>query len=507
MKNLFVKLCLSLLALGVSLCAQDGEHAAAAPDRGNRHSTGFKKAMALKGPPVAPKFPTLGKDVERVVLDNGMVVYIQEDHRLPLVDAVMLVRAGKNYDSPQEIGTAALVGELLRSGGTTSMPPDKLDERIDFIAAELSVAMEDEQCRVSLNVPSKDTDEGMAILADVLRNPRFDESRLELAKRQATFALRASNDSPQTMMRREFSRLLYTEAHPTGRTPTVERISQITREDLIRFHKKYFHPNQIMIGLTGDFQKADMLQRVRKLFSDWPKQETNLPPLPIANTTPKPGIYYIDKPLNQSTIRVGHWGTNRSNPDRFAIDLMNNVLGGSEFSSRLMERIRNNEGLAYSAASAFPTSQRDNSFFIAVCETKTATTAKAIGLMLDEIQNMKTSKISSNEFDTAKEMFLYSYVFRYAQPAQSLAALMRLEYEHLPADYLEKEFDGYKAVTTADIERVAKKYLRPEDMTVFIVGDYAKFSGDLTKELAQLGEPHKVQPLEFGGERGPQRGR
>src|SRR5262249_51375134 len=153
-----------------------------------------------------------------------------------------------------------------------------------------------------------------------------------------------------------------------------ERIQQISRGDLIRFHQKYFHPNQVMIGLTGDFKKADMLQTIRKLFGDWPKSDVQLPPLPKANTEAKPGVYYVQKQVNQPSIRIGHWGTNRDNPDRFAIDLMNNILGGSDFSSRIMERVRNDEGLAYSVGTAFPTSQRDTSFFVAVAETKTEST-------------------------------------------------------------------------------------------------------------------------------------
>ncbi|MBI2816060.1 MAG: insulinase family protein [Acidobacteria bacterium] len=482
------------LISSLSLPAQQGEHAGAAPSRGDRHSAGWDKAMKLKGPPEAPKFPKIGAEVERVVLDNGMVVYVQEDHRLPLLDVIVMVRTGKYYETPDELGVSALTGELLRAGGTKTLPPEQLDERIDYIAADLNVSMEDEQCRVTLNVPQKDADEGLSILAKVLREPQFEESRLELAKRQAIFSLRSSNDTPGPMLRREFARLMYTAAHPAGRTPTVERIGEIKREDLIRFYQKYFHPNEIMIGLTGDFKKPEMLDKVKKFFGDWPKAEVTLPPLPQANAQPKPGVYYIPKPVPQSSIRIGHWGTNRNNPDRFAIDLMNNILGGSDFSSRITQRVRNDEGLAYDAGTAFPTSQRDTSFFIAVAQTKTESTVKAIDSMIDEIRKMTTGRISRNEFQTAKEMFLYSYVFRYSEPSRALAALMRVEYDRLPADYLQKEFAGYEAVTTEDIERVGKKYLHPDQLTVFVVGDYAKFS----TELARLGKPQQIQPLEFG---------
>lgn len=489
-------LLLALVAWGV-VQAQEGERGTAG--RGDRHSAGWQRVLRLKGTPVPPKFPKVGKEIERVVLENGLVVYLLEDHRLPLLDAVVLVRTGTFYEPAEEIGTASLAGQLLQTGGTKTFPPEKLEERLDFIAANLSVSMRGEECSLSLNVPQKDAGEGLEILADVLRHPLFEESRLELAKRQTIFSLRASNDTPGQILRREFSRLLYTESHPSGRTPTVAQISQIGREDLVRFHQNYFHPNQMMLGLTGDFNKTEMLAKVRELFGDWPQADAGLPPLPKVNPQPKPGVFYVPKAVNQSSIRLGHWGTNRDNPDRFALDLMNEILGGSSFSSRMGERVRNDEGLAYSVGTGFATSQRDVGLFLAAADTKTESTVRAMESMLDVIQKMRTEEVSKNEFDTAQEVFLYSYVFRFAEPARSLAALMRLEYEDLPADYLEKEFAGYQAVTPQDIARVARQYLQPEQLTLFIVGDYPKFAQDVVR----LGQPREIQPLRFDAERGP----
>ena len=490
------------IAVG-ALSAQMGEHGGASATRGDSHSAGWDQAMKLKGPPIAPTFPEVGKEIERVVFDNGMIVYIQEDHRLPLLDVNVLVRTGSYYEPAGELGTAALAGELLRTGGTKNYPTEQLEERLDFIAAELSASMGREQANVSLNVPQKDADEALRILADVLRYPAFDESLLELAKQQTIFSLRRSNDTPGSMLRREFSRLLYTEEHPSGRTPTPERIGQISRDDLIRFHSRYFHPNQIMLGLTGDFDKTEMLLKLRELLGDWSSGEVSLPLLPMANQQPKPGVYYIPKEVNQSNRRIGHWGTNRDNPDRFAISLMNSILGGSAFSSRISQRVRTEEGLAYSVGTAFPTSQRDISFFLAAAQTKTESTVQAIDSILDEVGKIGAERVSRNEFDTAKEMFLYGYVFRYTDPARSLAALMQVEYDGLPSDYLQKQFAGYQAVTPEDIQRVARDYLRPDQLTIFVVGDYQKFAD----ELSRLGEPQEIQPLQFEDENQPRQGR
>jgi predicted Zn-dependent peptidase len=492
-------LTLLMLAGCVSFAtAQDDHSPSPLSMRGDKHSAGWAEVMKLKGPPLPPKFPAVGKEIERVVLDNGLIVYLQEDHRLPLMDAVALVRTGSYYEAPDELRTAALVGEMLRRGGTTTYKPDQLEEKLDFLVANLNVSMGQEQCSASINVLQKDAAEGLKLLSDVLRNPAFDAERLELAKRQTIFNLRSSNDSPGPILRREFARLLYTEAHPSGRTPTFERIQKITRDDLVKFHQKYFHPNQVMLGITGDFNKAEMLQLVKEVFGNWQKSEVKLPPLPKVSAQPKPGLYYVAKPGNQSHFYLGHWGVNRENPDRFAIDLMNEVLGAGTFTSRLGQRIRNDEGLAYSVGSIYSTDTRDTNFFIAYAQTKTESTVQAIQSSLDVISKMRTTPISKNEFETAKEMFLYSYVFRYTEPARSLGAVMGLEFDGLPPDTLEKEFAGYNAVTPADIERVAKKYLRPEDLTIFVVGDFPKFA----EQAKPLGAAHEVQPFNFGEQPG-----
>jgi zinc protease len=493
LRNLFLVLAV-VAAFSLQMRAQDEHGDVPLSSRGDKHSAGWARAMKLKGPPIAPKFPAVGKEIERVVLDNGMIVYLQEDHRLPLLDAVALVRTGSYYEAPDELRTASLVGELMRRGGTKNYTPDQMEEKLDFLVANLNVSMQQEQCSVSINLLQKDASEGLKILSDVLRNPAFDSDRLELAKRQTIFNLRSSNDSPGPILRREFARLLYTDAHPAGRSPTFERIQKIQREDLVRFHDKYFHPNEVMLGITGDFNKAEMLKMVKEIFGDWQKADVQLPPLPKVNAQPKPGLYYVSKPGNQTHFYLGHWGVNRDNPDRFAIDLMNEVLGAGVFTSRLGARIRNDEGLAYSVGSVYPTDTRDTNFFITYAQTKTESTVQAIQSSLDVIRQMRTTPVSKNEFETTKEMFLYSYVFRYTDPARSLGALMQLEYDGLPPDTLQKEFAGYNAVTAADIERVAKKYLRPEELTIFVVGDYPK----IAQQAELLGAAKEVQPFNYG---------
>jgi predicted Zn-dependent peptidase len=236
-----------------------------------------------------------------------------------------------------------------------------------------------------------------------------------------------------------------------------------------------------------------MLARIQGLFGGWKRSGEPPPPLPAAKPVPRPGTYVVDRDLNQSNLAIGHWGTDRSNPDRFAIHLMNAVLGGGSFSSRITERVRSDEGLAYSARSQYATSDREVGLFLATAQTRTETTVKAIRSIVEEIGKMRASGISENEFRTAKESLLHSYLFRFEDPVENVIRLLRLEIDGLPADYYETEFRGYQAVERADLERAAAKYLRPKDLTLFVVGKLSAFRSD----LSALGEVHPIALQEF----------
>jgi predicted Zn-dependent peptidase len=272
----------------------------------------------------------------------------------------------------------------------------------------------------------------------------------------------------------------------------------IDRDKIVAQHHKAYRPDHAYLTVTGDFDSKAMLARLRMLFGAWEKSGETLPPLPAVKATPRPGIYVVDRDLEQSNIVLAHWGVDRTNPDRFAIDLMNDILGGGSFSSRVTERVRSDEGLAYSAGTSYGTSDREIGLFRASVQTKTESTVKAVGLLLDEIDKMRKGAVSDNEFDTVREAILYSYVFRFDDAEQNVGRLMGLEIDGLPADWFEKEFAGYQAVTKEDVEKAARKYLHPDQLTIFIVGKLDAFR----TELAELGEIHEIQLEEFEMPRG-----
>jgi zinc protease len=499
---------LTLLAIGLGAMlatralAQDNHGAGSDVGRGDVHSPSWKKVEELKGEPVSPRFPKVGDDIKREVLPNGLVLYLREDPRLPLLRADMIVKTGSYYEAPDQLELSSFALAQMREGGTQKLGPLELSERLAFLAANLNANAGDETATVSLDILSKQMDEGLNLFADVILHPAFDADRLELAKRSTLFRLRHRNDSPAQVLGRELNKLMFTDAHPRGRETKPADVQKLTRDALVEFHRRAFSPDRAYLAVVGDFKHDELVAKLNTLFGSWKKNGESPPPLPTAKPVAKPGIYVVDRDLNQSNIAMVHWGVNRDSPDRYAIGLMNAVLGGGSFSSRITERVRSDEGLAYSAGSQFQTGDREVGFFRASVQTKTETTVRAIQCIGDEIRKMQSGKISDNEFKTAKESLLYSYVFRFDDPSENVSQLMRLEIEGLPADYYEKEFKGYQAVTRADMERAAANYLRPNDLTIFVVGKLEQFK----PELAKLGDIHQIELTEFdlpGGGRAP----
>jgi predicted Zn-dependent peptidase len=449
--------------------------------------------MRLRGAPIPPRFPELGRDARRVALENGLVLFLRPDRRLPLVQFEALVRVGERYEKPEEYGVAGLLGTMLRTGGTEQWKPQDLDDRLAFLAANLNVAVGEESGSVSLDLLSKDAEEGLSIFAEVVRRPAFDEGRLALARRRAVNGILHRNDNPGQILDRELSALFYPEAHPAGRSLTPARLAAATRDRIRDFYGRHFRPENVRIALVGDFDEEAMLAKARERFGDWPRGGEPLGPPPKFEPKAHPGLFLVDKEVNQSSIAVAHPGIDRDNPDRHAVALMNAILGGGSFSSRITERVRSDEGLAYSARSSFPTGGREPEPFQATVQTKTATTARAIALLEEEIRKMQAGPISKNEFDTARESALYGMVFRNDRPVEAVRRLMRLEFDGLQADQDRRDFEGVSAVTPEAVVTAAKRYLRPDALTIFVVGEGKAIEAD----LAARGEPTRVAPAEY----------
>jgi predicted Zn-dependent peptidase len=476
----------TLVAAAATASAQE-RHGGDVPREGGPQSVGGKKIASFVYAPIDWQVPKVGKDVERYVTKNGMVIYLKEDHTLPEFRISAVVRCGDMYEPGDREGLSDLVGTVMRSGGTESLPPDSLNALLEYMAASIETGIDLESGSASLYCLAKDTETGVKLFADVIRRPAFRQDKLDLAKEQIRKSIKSRNDNPGAIVGREFDHVLYGE-HPYGRILEWATIKPITRDDLVAYHKRNFAPERVMMGITGDFSSGKIKKMIDKYFGDWKSGAETLPAVPAVPADFKPGVYFIEKDVNQSNIRFGHLGITQDNPDRYAISVMNFILGGGSFISRMTSRVRSDEGLAYSVGTRYETDSRDLGAFYAYCQTKSSTTLKAMRLMKDEVERIRSGEVTDDELALAKDSYINRYVFGFTSAAQIVGRLMGLEYDKRPGDELEKYLDNIRAVTKADVQRVAREYLHPDRISYVVVGKRATLDGDLT----EFGEVHEI---------------
>jgi zinc protease len=408
----------------------------------------------------------------RQVLSNGVVGFFVEDHDLPLVNVSILIRAGTYLDPAGKEGLAAATANQLRSGGTAHYKAAAFDEEADFLASQISSAAGPTSCGVSVNFMAKDVDRALELFFDMVRNPAFQQDRFDLVKSQYLQAIERRNDRTEDIEYREWNRLLRGDKHFSTSLSTKASISSLTREDLIEFHRKYYHPGNFILAVSGDFRTPDMKARLEKGMEGWRNSGVNAPKVPKPEYSVVPAVYMVNKPdVNQGRVSIGHLGILRGNPDEYAIDLMNEILGGSGFTSRIMGRVRTDEGLAYDAGSAFSAGVYYEGQFRAEFQSKSSTAAEAAQIVLEEIERMRKNKVAPEELEIVKNQEIEVFPRMFASATSIADTFARDEFTGRPADYWDTYRDKVKAVTVDDIQRVASEYLHPDKLVILAVGN------------------------------------
>ncbi len=434
---------------------------------------------AIKTPPLRSfqvKQPT------RIQLENGLVIFLQENHELPIVSGTAIIRGGERDVRASRAGMMDIYGQVWRTGGTTKKTGDELDDFLEMRAARVETSADDDSASISFNTLKGQLDPVFGVWLELMRDPAFREEKIDLAKRQLNTAIARRNDSPEAIARREADKLLWGADTPYGRVPEYDTVAAVTRDDLRSFHGQFVHPNDIIIGISGDFDAKSMESRLRKAFGDWKRGPQATKP----EIAPKPsrGIYFVPKEdVTQSTIVLLHPGALKNDPDYHAIQVLNEVFGGG-FSGRLMNRIRTEKGLAYGVGGGIGTGYDKPGAFLINMGTKSSSTHEAIDALYEEIRAIREAVVTPSEIALAKESILNSFVFMLDTPEKVLTQRMTLEFYGYPADFLERYRAGIDKVTAADLQRVARKFMRPEELAVLVVGN----EKDFDKPLASRGE-------------------
>lgn len=455
-------------------------------------------------PVAALKFPPLRQVVipkpEVFRLPNGMKVYLLEDHELPLVRGVALIRTGGLFDPADKTGLASMTGMVLRTGGTKTKTGDQLDEQLEDVAASVESSIGDSMGTVSFSCLKENTAEVLGIFHDVMSEPEFRQDKIDLAKTQFRSSIARRNDSPGQIADREFTSIVYGRNTPYGRNVEYATIDAIQRADLVAFYKRYYFPANVMLAIYGDFDPAEMRRRLSGLFAGWVAGQQPIPPLPPVTKEAAPGVYFAQKDdTTQTFFQIGLMGTTLRNKDFPALSVMADILGGG-FNSRLLNHIRTQLGYAYNISAYWGADYAFPGLFTISGSTKSATTVATLEAVRSDLDKIRTAPVTAAELQTSKDKVLNSFVFNFDRPSKTLNRMLTYDYYGYPEDFIFEYQKGVGATTAADVLRVAQQHIDPARLTFVAVGN----SKDFGEPLSALKLPVKAIDLTIPEPKAPE---
>jgi zinc protease len=408
-------------------------------------------------------------EIKKEILPNGLKVIVIEHHELPVVAFRLVLKSGSTYDPTGKAGLANLTAGLLRKG-TQTKNATQIAEEIDFVGGTLGAGADWDATFATCRLLNKYFDTGLGLLADIVLNPTFQEDEIERLRKQTIAGIKQQKDDPGSVAEENFRKFVFGE-HPYGQPQegTEESVSGITQEDIMNFHKTYYVPNNAILAVVGDVKTDEVLKKVKSKFGSWERRDFVTPDLGQPSQIKGRQILLVDKPdLTQSYIDMGHFGIDRKSPDYFPVRVMNYILGGGGFASRLMEEVRAKRGLTYGIYSNFDSYRLKGAFEVSTF-TRIDSTLGAIQATLDQIKRIRTEKVSDKELSETKSFYTGYFPLQFETPEQIATQILNVEIYDLGEDYIQNFRKNVSAVTADDILRVAQKYLDPDNIKLVVV--------------------------------------
>ena len=441
-------------------------------------------------------FPSLGEieipEYERYELDNGLVVYLMEDHELPLVQGTATFRTGGRFEPADQVGLASIIGDAMRLGGTQSHSSDDLNLLLEQRAASVETFVGEATGSASFNVLTEDLSEVFTLFADVIRNPAFEPEKIEFLKNQNRGAIARRNDDPDDITRREFRKLVYGAESPYARTIEYDTLDAIDRDDILVFYQASIRPERTILGIVGDFDPETMKAFIAEQFGDWQPAASDAVSFALPEVTQaQSGVFLVDQSqLTQSSIQIGHLGGQLSNADHGNMAVLNEVLNG--FGGRLFNELRSRQGLAYVVYAFWAPRYDYPGTFIGGGQTRSDATVPFIQAFLSELNKVRTAPVSAEELQFAKDSVLNSFVFNFQSPEQTLSRLIRYEYYDYPSDFVFRFQQDVENATIEGVLQAAQDNLKPEQLVTLVVGN----SAEIQPSLSTLGPDVTVTQID-----------
>jgi len=419
--------------------------------------------------------------VTRVSFDNGVRVILMEYPKAPTISLTAIFPGGGCGDPADKAGVGTMTAALLRKG-TDTKSATQIAEEVDFLGASLGAGSDDDKLSVSLYALSKDTVAAMDLFTDAIRKPSFPNEEMERARQLELAGLKAMLDDPGSVVNRVSDEVVFA-GHPYGSDSTMSSVKAITRDDVLAYYRRFVVPNHMILVAVGDFRTTEMLERLRARFGDWKKSDASglaIPPVKPALRR----VVLVDKP--DATQTQVHWvGTAfaRASPDYFPSYLAGTMLGGA-FTSRLVEEIRVNRGLTYDISSRF-TSEKEGGSFTVATFTKIETTKAILDAVRAVLKRTAAGGFTTTELTKFKQYLLGSFAIHMQSPEAIGGELGEMAFYGLPNDYLQTYLAKIRAVTLAQVNRIARRYFNPDSLSVVLVAP-AKHVANQVKSLGTI---------------------
>lgn len=444
----------------------------------------------------------------KVELAGGNVAYVVEDSKFPLVRITVTSPIGNFILPADEPVTGRMAMSLLRDGGTKELTPDAVDERLDFLSTFINFNTSATRSTASLDTLATNLDESLDLMFDMLTEARFDEARLQINKDKALENMRRRNDDTRTIEPRVWNELIRGENFYTNRMATETQVNAVDADDMRDYVNKVFGSGQLLVSVSGAVDRSEVVAKLNEQLKRLPEMSVERD-IPSDLMPQAPGLYGVDKDdVTQTRVSIGHPGIMRDNPDYYAVLVMNDILGGGGFTSRITKRVRSDEGLAYSAGSRFSPGRHYNGQFRAYFQSKNPSVAQATAIVLEEIDNIQNNPVSEKELETAQEAQLTFLADLYAKPQSMANRFVTDDLNDEATDYWKNYEQKIRAVTVDDVQRVAKKYLNKDQLRILLVGKLSEAeAGDgehgtmesvtgLKMQRIALKDPLTLEPME-----------
>jgi len=426
----------------------------------------------------------------RYALPNGLVMFIAEDDTLPIIDIRLFFKFGTGHDPADLPGLTHITSHGLINGGNKKFPGHEFLYQLDMMGAEITVEVEDVQTELHLSGLSRDKEKLLNHLYDMLLEPAFEKNGIEKTKAQYVQKIKNQSTTPFLVGSWVFRQLVFGTDHALARIPTPDKLKKITVRDLREQHGKFFHPNNAILCVSGDFDRTELISKLRKKYAGWVKGSNRKRAFTLDKVASQPGVYILPMKLNQGFIQLGHFGVKRRIADFPTVAVMSNILGSGSFTSRIMRRVRSDEGLAYSAGAYFNPIGQTQGLFIAYTQTKSESVPYALEIIKEELKKIGDTLPTLAEVSGAREGLRDSIPGNFMTKFDSMGTFAQLELYHLPLTYYHTLGQKYEKTSPKKVKKVGRKYIKPEQMIILVVGD---------PDTVQKGDGlHKITLSDFG---------